>query len=192
VSWSGGCVRRGCRWWGWSSELDGDFVGATEVFDQGIFFLGAGGALLLAAEFVGVFFVDLFGGRGWVVGDLSDHAAGVESEVNTADVADCGVEGAEDEFAALEFEGAAHHGVDGFHEGHLDGLLVLEEGGVVDARGGKANGAEHALVEVAELLSAKRGGAAADSGDLDMGAGFGRHKLFGPFGIGNNFFVVWG
>jgi hypothetical protein len=85
----------------------GDFGGATEVFDQRIFLLGAGGALLLALEFIGVFFVDLFEGRGGVVGDLADHFVGMESELHAADVADGGVEGAEDEFAALEFDGAA-------------------------------------------------------------------------------------
>jgi hypothetical protein len=33
-----------------------------------------------------------------------------------------------------------------------------------------ADAADHALVEVAELLSAHGGGAARDSGDLDVGA----------------------
>jgi hypothetical protein len=71
----------------------------------------------------------------------------------------------------------------------LDGLFVLEEGSVADARGGIADGAKHALVEVAELLSAESGGAATDSGDLDMSTGFDVcHKLVGPL---DNFFVVW-
>jgi len=97
----------------------------------------------------------------------------VEVEVDAADVADGGVEGAEDEFGTLEFDGAAEQGVDDLHEGDLDGGLVLEEGGVTDAGVGNADGAEHALVEVAELLSAESRGVAADSGDLDMSAGFG-------------------
>jgi hypothetical protein len=43
-------------------------------------------------------------------------------------------------------------------------------------------------VEVAELLAAKSGGAAADAADLDMGTGFGvGHRGTGPL---NNFFVV--
>jgi hypothetical protein len=131
------------------------------------------GAFLFEAEFFGVLFVDLFERRGGVVGDLADHVIGVESEVNLADVADGGVEGAEDEFGTLDFDGAAQQGVDGFHEGGLDGLFVLEEGGVVDARGGITDGAKHALVEVAELFSAESGGAATDAGDFDMSAGFG-------------------
>jgi hypothetical protein len=154
-------------------------------------FAGAGGfgALLFEAEFFGVLFVDLFEGRGGVVGDLADHVVGVESEVDAACVADGGVEGAEDEFGAFDFDGAEQQGVDGFHEGDLDGLFVLEEGGVADAGGGVADGAKHALVEVAELLSAESGGAATDAGDFDMSTGFDVcHKLVGPL---DNFFIVW-
>ncbi len=62
--------------------------------------------------------------------------------------------------------------VDHFHQRGLDGLFVLEQGVVMDAGGGVFDGAEHALVEVAELLSAKWGRAAGDSGDFDMSAGF--------------------
>jgi hypothetical protein len=90
------------------------------------------------------------------------------------------------EFGGLEFDGAAQQGVDDLHEGGLDGFLVLEEGGVMDARLRRAlDGAEHALVEVAELLSAESGGAATDSGDLDVGtagdAGLRRHFFWIPF-----------
>jgi len=112
-------------------------------------------------------------GDGGIVGDFMDHVTGVDAELDAADVADGGVEGAKDKFGALEFDGAAEEGVDDFHEGGLDGFLVLEEGGVVDARLGRAfDGAEHALVEVAELLSAESGAAATDSDDLDVGAVF--------------------
>jgi len=106
-----------------------------------------------------------------VVGDAGDHFGGL-AELNAAGVADGGVEGAEDEFSALEVDGAADEGVDDFHEGGLDGLLVFEEGDVVEARVGTFDGADHALVEVAELLSTESGGAAKDSGDLDVGTGF--------------------
>jgi hypothetical protein len=142
-------------------------------------------ALGLGAEVL--FHLDV-GNRG-VVGDFFDHVAGMEAEVDAADVADSGVEGAEDEFGALEFDVAAEQGVDELDEGGLDGFLVLEEGGVVDAGGGRTwNGAEHALVEVAELLAAKSGRAAADAADLDMSTGFGIwHWGTGPL---NNFFVV--
>jgi hypothetical protein len=154
--------------------LRGGFVQAGIIFGQVFGFyafdFGAGG---LAFGFGGGLLVDLDEGRGRIVGDLSDHVFLVEVEVDAADVADGGVEGAEDEFSALEFEGAAEQSVDDFHEGGLDGFGVLEEGGVVDTGGGDANGAEHALVEVAELLSAESGGAAADAGDFDMSAGFG-------------------
>jgi hypothetical protein len=59
---------------------------------------------------------------------------------------------------------------------------------VMDAGGGIFDRAEHALVKVAELLSAEGGGAATDAGDFDMSAGFRvRHEL-GPFGNRQQFF----
>ena len=55
----------------------------------------------------------------------------------------------------------------------LDGLLVLDARERMQARLGRsAHAAMHALVVVAELLSAKRGRAATNSGNLDMSAGF--------------------
>jgi hypothetical protein len=168
----------------------GDFVGAAEVFGE----VGGAGSCDL---FVGwpaagcdAEFVDFGEGRVGIVGDLADHFVLMEIEADAADVADSGVEGAEDEFTALEFEGAAKQSVDDFHESGLDGLGVLEKGGAEDAGAGEVDGAEHALVEVAELLSAESGGVAADAGDLDVGAGF-RVCHGGPFvGQVDNFFVV--
>jgi hypothetical protein len=148
--------------------------------------LGAKGfALGLVAEVR--FHLDV--GNGGVVGDFFDHVAGMEAEVDAANVAGSGVQGTEDQFGALEFDGAAEQGVDDLDEGGLDGLLVLEEGGVVDAGGGRAfDSAEHALMEVAELLSAKSGGATTNTADLDVSAIFEVwHR--GPL---DNFFVVAG
>jgi hypothetical protein len=55
----------------------------------------------------------------------------------------------------------------------LDGLLVLDAGEWMQARlRRRAHTTMHALVVVAELLSAERGRAATDAGDLDMSAGF--------------------
>ncbi len=48
-------------------------------------------------------------------------------------------------------------------------------------RGRPLDGAEHALVEVAELLFAESGGAATDSGDFDMSTAF-RIWHIGPVG----------
>jgi hypothetical protein len=148
------------------SDLGRCFVGSSDAGDLGAIGLaggfGAGGLVHCNVR------------NGGVGGDFFDHVVGVEAEVDAANVADSGVEGAEDEFGALEFDGAAEQGVDDLDEGGLDGFLVFEKGGVMDARGGRAgDGTEHALVEVAELLSAESGGAAADSGDLDVSAGSG-------------------
>jgi hypothetical protein len=95
----------------------------------------------------------------------------VDIEVDAADVAHGDVEGAEDELGALEVDGVADKGVDDFHQRSLDGFLTFDESDGVKAgvgRGGDA--AHHALVKVAELLSAESGGATTDSGDLDVGA----------------------
>ena len=72
----------------------------------------------------------------------------------------------------------------------------------MEARGGTVDGAEHALVEVAELLSAESGRAATDSGDFDVGAIPDVWHGVGPFWICElgcasvsyalaYFFVVW-
>ena len=65
---------------------------------------------------------------------------------------------------------------------------------MMDARVWTFDGADHPLVEIAELLSAESGGAATDSGDFDVGADFGVwHRGVGPLVYSiNNFFVVAG
>jgi hypothetical protein len=124
-----------------------------------------------------------FGGRLIIVlRNLFNHIPGVDAELNPAGVADGGVEGAEDEFSAAEFDGAANQSVDDFHDGGLDGFLVLKQSDGVEARVGAFDGAKHALVEIAELLSTESGRAATDSGDFDVGAGF--HVWHrGPIGL---------
>jgi len=70
----------------------------------------------------------------------------------------------------------------------LDGLLVLDARERMQARLGRsAHAAMHALVVVAELLSAKRGRAATDAGDLDMSAGF---SVFHEIDPVENFLVL--
>ena len=124
----------------------------------------------LAGGFAAGGLFDFEVGDGGVVGDVCDHVTDA-GEVDAADVADGSVEGAEDEFGAFDLDAAAEQGVDDFHERGLDGFLVFEEGGVMDARRGRTfDGAKHALVEVTELLSTESGGAATDSGDFDVSA----------------------
>ncbi|MBZ5682778.1 MAG: hypothetical protein LAO24_22010 [Acidobacteriia bacterium] len=70
-----------------------------------------------------------------------------------------------------------------FHEGGLHGLVAFEQGYGMEARVGRGgDAAKHALVEVAEMLSAKGGGSAWDSVDLDMSAdskaGMARHQIY--------------
>ena len=89
--------------------------------------------------------------------------------------------------ARLRVDGVADEGIDDLHEGGLDRFLILDKGDGVEAGvGGNLDAAHHALMEVAELLSAKSGGAATDSGDLDVGAIFDVEHS-GPL---DNFFVV--
>ena len=97
----------------------------------------------------------------------------IRIEADAAGVTDGGVEGAEDKFGALGVNGVADQGVDDLHERGLDGLLVFEERDGMDAGLRRsADASHHALMEVAEVLSAESGRAATDSGDFDMGAGF--------------------
>ena len=111
--------------------------------------------------------------RGGGVGDFADHFFSAEVEADTAGIADGDVEGAEQELGAAEVDGVAGESVDDFHERGLNGLLALDLGDGVKAGVGRGgNAAHHALVEVAELLPAKWGRAATDSGDLDVGTGF--------------------
>ena len=95
---------------------------------------------------------------GGVVGDLVDHAACDAVEADAVGVFHGDVEGLEHEVSAAEVDGVAGDGVDDFHERGLDGLLVLDESDGVEAGvGWHLDAAHHALVKVAELLSAERG-----------------------------------
>src|SRR3984885_13405156 len=84
------------------------------------------------------------------------------------------VEGADDQLGALGVDGVANERVDDFHQRGLNGLFALELSDGMKTRARRsANAANHALVEVAELLSAESRGVAANSGDFDMSAGAG-------------------
>ena len=80
-------------------------------------------------------------------------------------------ESADDQGGAFDVDGVAHEGVDDLHQCVLDGLFVFDHGDGMEARLWRAaDAAVGVLVEVAELLSAKSGGVATDSGGLDMSA----------------------
>jgi hypothetical protein len=104
-----------------------------------------------------------------IVGDFLDHAGGVEVEADAAGIFDGDVESFEDEVGTAEIDGVAGDGVDDFHERGLDGLLVFDERDGMEASFRRSlDAAQHALMEVAELLSAQSGRAAADPSDLDV------------------------
>src|SRR5579862_4157874 len=108
-------------------------------------------------------------GRGGIFGDFGGDIADEGFEVGAAGISGGDVESAENEAGALKIDVVADDGVDGFHERGLDGGFVLEHGHGMDARPGRrAHATNHALVKVAENLSAKSGRAAADSVDLDL------------------------
>jgi len=110
---------------------------------------------------------------GGIVGNGADHFAFVAVEANAAGVVGGDGESSQDQGGALEVDGVAGDGVDGFHERGLDAFLVFDEGHGMDARSGRGGDAvDHALVEVAETLAAEGGRAAGVSGNLDVGAGF--------------------
>ena len=83
------------------------------------------------------------------------------------------MEGAQNQGGTFHVDGVAQQRVDDFGQRGLDGLSVFDAGERVQAGLGRsAHAAMHALVVVAELLSAKRGRAATNAGDLDMSAAF--------------------
>jgi hypothetical protein len=110
------------------------------------------------------------GGRG-VGGDFFDGVGG--GEFYAAAIFHRDVQGAQDQLGALQINGVAHERVDDFHQRRVDRLFVLKDGDRMKARLRRSfYTAVRVLVEVAELLSAESDGAATDSGDFDMSAGF--------------------
>jgi len=94
-----------------------------------------------------------------VGGDFLHHLFGVEVDFDAADGCRRRCCGRGGWFSALEFDAATDQAVDDVHEGDLYGFLVFKQGRVMKARARGVDGAEHALVEVAELLSAESGDA---------------------------------
>jgi len=106
-------------------------------------------------------------------GEFAHHVAFAAVETDAAGVADGNAERADDQVGALGVDLVAHYGVDGFHQGHLDGFLVFDEGHGMNARFRRRGDAvDHALVEVAKYLAAKSGRSTRVSSGLDVGAGF--------------------
>jgi len=98
------------------------------------------------------------------------------------------VEGAEDQCSPLGVKRVADESVDDFHERGLDSVFIFNNGDGMEAREGRpSDAAMGLLMEVAELLTAKSGAAATDSGDLDMSASVG--AWHGRYPV-DNFFVV--
>ena len=188
--WSGGCGAAQGR-----EGLGGAFEAGADlglVVDTGLHFGGV--TKLVFADFAGGgFVVRLVGdgggqgridlgafeglvGRGGVVfGDVADRFAAVEGEADAAGIFHGDVEGAENQCGALQIDGIAQERVHDLHERDLDGLFVLDEGDGMETRLGRgANAAMHALMEVAELLAAKRRRFAAGAAGLNVSAGTGR------------------
>jgi len=108
--------------------------------------------------------------RGWggVFGDFANHVA-ADIEFDAVGIFYGDVESFDDEVGAAQVDVVADQGVDDFHERGLDGFFVFElRDGVKAGAGRSFDAAQHALMEVAELLSAHGGRAALDSGDLDV------------------------
>ena len=106
-----------------------------------------------------------------VVGDFVDHVVLADVEVDVAGISYGDVEGLEDEGGALVVDGAFEDGVDHVHERGLDGFGAFDQGDGVDLRiDARLHALDHAGVEVAEVFLLERGGTAAVSGDLDVGA----------------------
>jgi len=123
--------------------------------------------LVRRTSLFGVFGQVLFG----VVGNFADHVVLAKVEVEVAGISYRDVEGFEDEVGALVVHGAFEDGVDGVHEGGLDGFGAFDEGDGMDLGvDAGLHSFDHAGVEVAEVFLFEGGGAAAVSGDLDVSA----------------------
>ena len=96
--------------------------------------------------------------RGLVVlGNFFDHVAGLRVDAGAGVIFHGNVEGAQNQRGALHVDGVAQQRIDDFGQRGLDGLFVLDAGEWVQARlPRRAHAAMHALVVVAELLSAER------------------------------------
>ena len=106
-----------------------------------------------------------------VVGDFADHVVRAEVEVEVAGISYRDVEGFEDEVGALVVHRAFEDGVDGVHDGGLDGFGAFDQGDGVDLGvDAGLHSFDHAGVEVAEVFLFEGGGTAAVAGDLDVGA----------------------
>ena len=106
-----------------------------------------------------------------VVGDFADHVVLTDVEVDVAGISYGDVKRLEDEGGALVIDGAFEDGVDHVHDRGLDGFGVFDEGDGSDLRvDASLHALDHAGVEVAEIFLLERGGTAAVSGDLDVGA----------------------
>jgi len=106
-----------------------------------------------------------------VVGDFADHVVLADVEVDVAGISCGDVEGFEDEVGTFRVNSAFEDGVDGVHEGALDGFGVFDQGDGVDfGVDAGLHALDHAGVEVAKVLLFERGGTAAVSGDFDVGA----------------------
>ena len=106
-----------------------------------------------------------------VVGDFADHVVAADVEVDVAGISHGDVQGFEDDIGALVVDGAFEDGIDHVHDGGLNGFGVFDQGHGVDLRiDASLHALDHAGVEVAKVLLLERGGTAAMSGDLDVGA----------------------
>jgi hypothetical protein len=108
-----------------------------------------------------------------VLGNFFDYVVGLRFDAGAGVIFHRNVQRAQDQRGAFHVNGVAQQRIDDFGQRGLDGFFVLDAGKRVQARlRRRAHAAMHALVVVAELLSAERGRAAADAGDLDMSAAF--------------------
>jgi hypothetical protein len=106
-----------------------------------------------------------------VVGDFADHIVGAGVETDIAAISYGDVESFENEVGTFGVDGAFEQGVNHVHDGGLDGFGVFDQGDGMDLRvHTRLHALDHAGVEVAKIFVFERGGTAAVSGDLDVGA----------------------
>ena len=136
--------------------------------DGGVEFVGFVLARPVGARLLGAF--GLFGENG-------GHACGIDFRVHALEVGDGELERVENHLGAGGVEAAVEQGVDDLIDSELDGFGVFEGTDVNGGVEGESDGVTELVaglglvMEVTELVAAKRGRSADDAVGLDVGAG---------------------
>jgi len=108
-----------------------------------------------------------------VIGESTHHFVGVVIETRAAGIADGEIEHFESEVSASDVNTSGQGAREQAHERELNRLFALEMGDGFGTVNAAVDSSHETSVEVAEVLAAQGGRAAAVTGDQDVGAALG-------------------